>query len=149
MCNTAILSLDKYPVDVPLAYVLEKVNIAFTLIFTLEMIIKLVALGFKGYFRGTWFNSFDCLIVTASLIDLIVSNTILTSGKSGKINLVTALRALRLLRVFKLAKQWKRFELLLETMGKSFKDIANFAVFMFLFIFIFTLLGLELFAYKA
>lgn len=64
-------------------------------------------------------------------------------------NLVTALRALRLLRVFKLAKQWKRFELLLETMGKSFKDIANFAVFMFLFIFIFTLLGLELFAYKA
>lgn len=34
-------------------------------------------------------------------------------------------------------------------MGKSFKDIANFAVFMFLFIFIFTLLGLELFAYKA
>ena len=81
MCNTAILSLDKYPVNLPQAYVLEKVNIAFTLIFTIEMIIKLVALGLKGYFRGTWFNSFDCFIVIASLIDLIVSNTILTSGK--------------------------------------------------------------------
>lgn len=34
-------------------------------------------------------------------------------------------------------------------MAKSVKDIANFAVFMSLFIFIFTLLGLELFAYKA
>lgn len=38
---------------------------------------------------------------------------------------------------------------MLETMGKSFKDIANFAVFMFLFIFIFTLMALELFAFKA
>ena len=34
-------------------------------------------------------------------------------------------------------------------MGKSFKDIVNFAVFLFLFNFIFSLLGLELFAYKA
>jgi hypothetical protein len=59
------------------------------------------------------------------------------------------MRTLRLLRIFKLARKWKRFELLLETMGKSFKDIANFAVFMSLFIFIFTLLGLELFAFKA
>lgn len=97
--------MDKYPVDLPQAYLLEKVNIAFTIIFTLEMIIKLIALGIKGYFRGTWFNSFDCLIVIASLIDLILTNTILrSSGKDVKINLVTALRALRLLRVFKLAK---------------------------------------------
>ena len=64
-------------------------------------------------------------------------------------SLFTVLRGFRLLRIFKLAKQWKRFEILLETMGKSFKDIANFAVFMFVFIFIFTLMGLELFAYKA
>jgi hypothetical protein len=34
-------------------------------------------------------------------------------------------------------------------MGESLKDIANFAIFMSIFIFIFTLLGLELFAYKA
>ena len=34
-------------------------------------------------------------------------------------------------------------------MGKSFKDIVNFAVFLFLFNFVFSLLGLELFAYKA
>lgn len=38
---------------------------------------------------------------------------------------------------------------MIETMGKSIKDITNFTIFMFLFIFIFTLMGLELFAYKA
>ena len=53
------------------------------------------------------------------------------------------------MRIFKLAKMWKKFELLLETFGKSLIDISNFAVFLLLFIFIFTLLGLELFAERA
>ena len=58
------------------------------------------------------------------------------------------MRAFRLLRVFKLAKTWKRFELLLETMVSTLKDIASFSILLFLFIFIFTLLGMELFAHK-
>ena len=63
-------------------------------------------------------------------------------------SVITALRAFRLLRVFKLAKTWKRFELLLETMGSTLRDIASFSVLLFLFIFIFSLLGMELFAHK-
>jgi hypothetical protein len=62
---------------------------------------------------------------------------------------ITALRAIRIMRVFKLSRQWKRFELLLETMGNTLKDVASFSFLLFLFTFIFTLLGLELFAYKA
>lgn len=68
------------------------------------------------------------------------------SDKTG--SAVTALRAFRLLRVFKLAKTWKRFELLLETMANTLKDVATFSILLFLFIFIFTLLGMELFAHK-
>lgn len=147
--NTLILSLDSYPENFELTYVVEKLNIVFAVIYAIELLIKIVAHGFRAFFKGAWFNSFDCLIVIASLIDIILSNLLLS--KSGRFNgsLFTVLRGFRLLRVFKLAKKWKRFELLLETMGKSFKDIANFAVFMLLFIFLFTLLGLELFAYKA
>jgi voltage-dependent calcium channel L type alpha-1D len=52
------------------------------------------------------------------------------------------------LRVFKLAKTWKRFELLLETMANTLKDVATFSILLFLFIFIFSLLGMELFAHK-
>lgn len=53
------------------------------------------------------------------------------------------------MRVFKLSREWKRFELLLETMGNTLKDVASFSFLLFLFIFIFTLLGMELFANKA
>ena len=50
------------------------------------------------------------------------------------------------MRVFKLSREWKRFELLLETMGNTLKDVASFSFLLFVFTFIFTLLGLELFA---
>ena len=53
------------------------------------------------------------------------------------------------MRVFKLSREWKRFELLLETMGNTLKDVASFSFLLLLFIFIFTLLGLELFAFQA
>jgi hypothetical protein len=127
--------------------ILEKLNIAFSLIFLFEIWIKFTAFGFKNFLKGSWMNSFDCIIVIASLIDIILSNILIQEVTSGSI--FTVLRGFRLLRIFKLAKTWKRLELLLETMGESLKDIANFAIFMSIFIFIFTLLGLELFAYKA
>jgi Ion transport protein len=52
------------------------------------------------------------------------------------------------LRVFKLAKSWKRFQLLLETMVHTLRDVASFSVLLLLFIFILTLLGMELFSNK-
>ena len=63
--------------------------------------------------------------------------------------MITALRGFRLLRIFKLAKSWKRFEILIETLGRTLADIAIFSILLFLVIFTFTLLGLELFAWKA
>lgn len=62
---------------------------------------------------------------------------------------MTALRGFRLLRIFKLARSWKRFELLLETMANTLKDVASFSILLFLYTYIFTLLGMELFAYRA
>lgn len=42
----------------------------------------------------------------------------------------------------------KSFQKMLMKIAKSIKDIGNFSVLLFLFIFIYTLLGLELFAFK-
>ena len=61
---------------------------------------------------------------------------------------ISALRAVRLLRVFKLARSWTSFRDLLSKMIVTIKDIRNFAVLMFLFMFIYTLLGMEMYAYK-
>ena len=44
-------------------------NLAFTIIYSAEMLFKVIALTPKGYFR-VGFNCFDCLICCLSLIDL-------------------------------------------------------------------------------
>lgn len=122
----------------------------FTGIFTFEMIIRLIALGFKIYFKSHWFNFFDAAIVISSIVDITITEVLINENSRIKTSgsIFTALRAFRLLRVFKLAKSWKRFQILLETMAHTLKDVASFSVLLFIFIFIMTLLGMELFANK-
>ena len=141
--NTIILSLDKYPQDDSLVIIFDRINIAFSFIFIIEMLIKLIGFGVKGYFIDA-FNCFDCFVVLTSIIDLFVSN-ILDSKKGGALN---ALRTFRLLRIFKLAKSWQRFQDLLITMGRTLKDVSVFSILLYLFIFTYTLLGMEMFANK-
>ena len=98
--------------------------------------------GLKQYFKE-YFNTFDCIIVLISCIDVALQLTIQSSGNSA----ISALRAFRLLRVFKLAKNWQKFQELLRTIGNTLHDISIFSILLFLFLFIYTLLGLELFAF--
>jgi Ion transport protein len=129
---------------------LEKFNLLFAGIFAVEMLLRLLSMGFKIYFKGHWFNFFDAIIVISSFIDITISEVLINEStkikNSGSV--FTALRAFRLLRVFKLAKSWKRFQLLLETMAHTLKDVASFSILLMLFTFILTLLGMELFANK-
>ena len=66
------------------------------------MILKLLGLGFRHYFRDP-FNAFDCFIVSTSFADLVLSNV----SAGSNINAVTAMRTFRLVRLFKLARTWK------------------------------------------
>ena len=85
--------------------VTEKLNVFFTIIFSIELILQLAAYGFKAFFMGSWLNSFDSLIVIASLVDIIISNLLITDeGSYTSGSMITVLRGFRLLRIFKLAK---------------------------------------------
>lgn len=123
----------------------EYSNILFSGIFLIEMIIKIIAFGFKGYLRDK-FNIFDCFVVMISIVDIIVSSTLSFEVQAG--GAISAFRIFRLFRVLKLVKTWKKFQKLISTIIRSIKDVSNFSVLLFLFIFIYTLLGRELFAYK-
>ena len=108
------------------------------------MIIKLIGLGFKGYVADNY-NIFDCIIVIMSVVE----NVIGWAGGSGATGgAISAFRGVRLLRVFKLARSWTSFRELLSKIIITLKDIRNFSVLLFLFIFVYTLLGMELFAYR-
>lgn len=47
------------------------------MIFTVEMIIKMLAVGIMNYFKGSFFNVFDCIIVVSSLIDIFLTYLVL------------------------------------------------------------------------
>lgn len=123
---------------------LDKVNEYFTIVFFIEVVLMFLALGFKEYLMDS-FSLFDFSVVTFSLVDIILSN--LNSAVIGK--QITVLRAFRILRIFKLAKTWTELHELLGTLWKTIIDISSFTVVLFFFMFIDTILGMELFAFKA
>ena len=107
------------------------------------MIIKLVALHPRKY-CSDGFNVFDGLIVILSSIELILAYSVGADG--GRV--ITAFRAFRLMRIFKLAKKWPELRKLMKNIFLCLQDVSYFSVLLLLFMFIFTLIGMELFAYK-
>ena len=123
---------------------LEVFNEFFTWTFFLEMILKLIGLGFYNY-RQDKYNVFDSVIVIISLIDWTISRIPNLDAGSA----LNAFRALRLLRMLKLSKSWKALADILRKTAKSMQEILSFSVLLFLFMYIFALLGMELFANNA
>ena len=146
MFNTIVLALDKYPEDPSLTKVTQSLNTFFTWAFVVEMVIKLIGLGFKEYARDS-FNIFDAIIVVLSLIELIVTEVSSDFDASGGGSL-SAFRGVRLLRVFKLARSWTSFRKILQKIIVTVKDVSTFSVLLLMFMFIFTLLGMELFGHN-
>ena len=120
---------------------LEIFNEFFTWIFFIEMIIKIIGLGFNNY-KLDPYNVFDAVIVIISLIDWAISRVPNLDAGSA----LNAFRALRLLRMMKLSKSWKALQEILRKSLASLAAIGNFSVLLMLFMYIFALLGMELFA---
>jgi hypothetical protein len=93
--NTIILAIKWYDGPKEIETVMEKINYGFAGVFTLEVIMKMPALGVRNYFHSGW-NSFDFFIVCGTLISIIVSLT--TSVNVG--TQATIVRAFRIGRIF-------------------------------------------------
>ena len=98
--------MDKYPEDEDLSEVTSILNNIFTYCFILEMVIKLIGLGFREYSRDS-FNIFDAIVVVLSIVDMIITASSGSDEESGVA--LTAFRGARLIRVFKLARSWTSF----------------------------------------
>lgn len=69
--NTIVLGLDSYPVDIEMLIFIEWANFIFFLIFIGEMVIKMLGLGLKIYFKDSA-NFFDFVVIIFSTIDFIL-----------------------------------------------------------------------------
>ena len=72
--NSIILSLDKFDQDPIVVEVFSYFNLAFYCIFTTEILIKLLGLGFKIFFNDRY-NILDFIVVLATSVDLAFSYT--------------------------------------------------------------------------
>uniref|UniRef100_A0A8C0VGH1 Voltage-dependent L-type calcium channel subunit alpha n=1 Tax=Cyanistes caeruleus TaxID=156563 RepID=A0A8C0VGH1_CYACU len=72
LLNTICLGMQHYNQSAEMNHISDILNVAFTILFTLEMVLKLMAFKAKGYFGDPW-NVFDFLIVIGSIIDVILS----------------------------------------------------------------------------
>ncbi|XP_074938363.1 sodium channel protein type 5 subunit alpha-like [Phalacrocorax aristotelis] len=121
--NTLFMALE-HP-DLPCVYqqmifISDKV---FTLIFTAEMILKIIALDPYNYFQQKW-NIFDSIVVMIGLI-------------SFKENL----SFFRMLRIFKLAKSWPALNTLMKIILNSVGALGNLTLVLIITVFIFAVVG--------
>jgi len=117
----------------------ELINTAMLFIFTLEMLIKMYALGIKIYWVSL-FNRFDSLVVCAGIGEMIVTKSIANVPVIG----ISVLRCIRLLRIFKVTSYWTSLSNLVASLVNSIRSIVGLLVLLFLFIVIFALLGMQI-----
>jgi hypothetical protein len=79
--------------------ILRWTNMAFAILFALEMIIKWFALGLKYYFSSVW-TALDFAIVTVSVISVAVED-------SANLSALRSLRTLRALRPLRAISRWQ------------------------------------------
>ncbi|NWW51012.1 SCNAA protein, partial [Pedionomus torquatus] len=95
----------------------------FTLIFTAEMILKIIALDPYHYFQQYW-NIFDSIVVMVGLISFEAN-----------------LSFFRLLRIFKLAKSWPALNTLMKIILNSVGALGYLTLVLIITVFIFAVVG--------
>ena len=151
IANTVVLSLDQFPeYDQDVLDVFKVLNVSFTIIFTFEVVVKIIGVGTRG-FASDRFNIFDGVIVLISLIEMGLEQKHKMSGDAGEGGgsggAISAMRALRLFRVFKLFKAGD-LRTLLDGIAFTILAVGDYCILLTLFMYVFALLGMSIFAGK-
>ena len=119
---------------------LETINLVFNIIYTIEFIIKLIALGYT-YFSDGW-NNFDLIIVFSAWLGMIINS--IPGLDIG--SLTTVIRSFRISRIFKIIKKYKNLRILFYTFIGAIPQLTNVGGLLFLLLFLYSVLGVFLFA---
>ncbi|XP_050331190.1 voltage-dependent calcium channel type A subunit alpha-1 isoform X13 [Bactrocera neohumeralis] len=126
--------------------ILNYFDYAFTGVFTIEMLLKIVDLGVilhpGSYLREFW-NIMDAVVVVCAAVSFGFD----MSGSSAGQNLSTikSLRVLRVLRPLKTIKRVPKLKAVFDCVVNSLKNVVNILIVYILFQFIFSVIGVQLF----
>uniref|UniRef100_A0A8C9X746 Voltage-dependent L-type calcium channel subunit alpha n=1 Tax=Sander lucioperca TaxID=283035 RepID=A0A8C9X746_SANLU len=156
MLNTLCLGMQHCNQSDHVTKLSDMLNLIFTVLFTVEMILKLMAFKARGYFGDPW-NVFDFIIVIGSVVDVILSEVDSALAASGGLyclhgcaseNASVSITFFRLFRVMRLVKLLNRSEgirNLLWTFIKSFQALPHVALLIIMLFFIYAVIGMQIF----
>ncbi|XP_036734214.1 voltage-dependent L-type calcium channel subunit alpha-1D isoform X7 [Manis pentadactyla] len=142
MLNTLCLAMQHYEQSKMFNDAMDILNMVFTGVFTVEMVLKVIAFKPKGYFSDAW-NTFDSLIVMGSIIDVALSEAD-NSEESNRIS-ITFFRLFRVMRLVKLLSRGEGIRTLLWTFIKSFQALPYVALLIAMLFFIYAVIGMQMF----
>ncbi|XP_078520405.1 voltage-dependent L-type calcium channel subunit alpha-1F [Lissotriton helveticus] len=142
LLNTIALAMQHYEQSKPFNYAMDILNMVFTGLFTVEMVLKIIAFKPKHYFCDAW-NTFDALIVVGSLVDIAVTE-VNSSEDSSRIS-ITFFRLFRVMRLVKLLSKGEGIRTLLWTFIKSFQALPYVALLIAMIFFIYAVIGMQTF----
>ncbi|XP_058488624.1 calcium channel, voltage-dependent, L type, alpha 1D subunit, a isoform X13 [Solea solea] len=142
MLNTLCLAVQHYGQSATFNYVMDILNMVFTAVFTVEMVLKLIAFKPRHYFADAW-NTFDALIVVGSVVDIAITEVNNTED-SARIS-ITFFRLFRVMRLVKLLSRGEGIRTLLWTFIKSFQALPYVALLIAMLFFIYAVIGMQMF----
>ncbi|KAK3565903.1 hypothetical protein QTP86_020316 [Hemibagrus guttatus] len=144
--NTLCLAVQHHGQSHRFNYAMDILNMMFTGVFTVEMILKLIAFKPRGYFGDAW-NVFDALVVIGSVVHIILSQVDVSTDNtedSGRIS-ITFFRLFRVMRLVKLLSRGEGIRTLLWTFIKSFQALPYVALLIAMLFFIYAVIGMQVF----
>uniref|UniRef100_A0A8B9VWR1 Voltage-dependent R-type calcium channel subunit alpha n=1 Tax=Anas zonorhyncha TaxID=75864 RepID=A0A8B9VWR1_9AVES len=142
--NTVVLMMKYYSAPYTYELALKYLNIAFTMVFSLECVLKIIAFGFLNYFRDTW-NIFDFITVIGSITEIILTDTKLVNTSSFNMSFLNFLKLFRAARLIKLLRQGYTIRILLWTFVQSFKALPYVCLLIAMLFFIYAIIGMQVF----
>uniref|UniRef100_A0A669C7T6 Voltage-dependent calcium channel type A subunit alpha-1 n=1 Tax=Oreochromis niloticus TaxID=8128 RepID=A0A669C7T6_ORENI len=139
--NTIVLMMKYYSAPPAYEAVLKHLNTAFTVLFSVECILKILAFGFLNYFRDTW-NIFDFITVLGSITEIFVKEYAVTLFNFSRLVFLKLFRAARLI---KLLRQGYTIRILLWTFVQSFKALPYVCLLIAMLFFIYAIIGMQVF----
>ncbi|XP_024915875.1 calcium channel, voltage-dependent, L type, alpha 1D subunit, a [Cynoglossus semilaevis] len=153
MLNTLCLAVQHHGQSATFNYVMDILNMVFTAVFTVEMVLKLIAFKPRHYFTDAW-NTFDALIVVGSVVDIAITEVNPTetpqvdemgnTEDSARIS-ITFFRLFRVMRLVKLLSRGEGIRTLLWTFIKSFQALPYVALLIAMLFFIYAVIGMQVF----
>ncbi|XP_070687965.1 voltage-dependent R-type calcium channel subunit alpha-1E [Pempheris klunzingeri] len=137
--NTIVLMMKYYTAPPAYEAVLKHLNTAFTVVFSVECVLKIMAFGFLNYFRDTW-NIFDFITVLGSITEIVVDLQSFVDAFN-----MSFLKLFRAARLIKLLRQGYTIRILLWTFVQSFKALPYVCLLIAMLFFIYAIIGMQVF----